>query len=207
MNLGPPGLSYYKIIRACTLSFMHHEYVLRPMLLSRSICVTLIILWITFCDVYLCIFFFLSLPLWSTGLISQFHGSFLQSVGFLGRLISSSQSLYLNTGQHKQKKRIHKHPYLVWDSNPRSRLPSQRRQYMLRTTSDNVSDVPTEIRTDHLLNTSRERYRYTNPLGEIYSKIGPNCSLRSIIFKLRFVLPIDWTTELLSWRGFYDSQP
>jgi hypothetical protein len=39
---------------------------------------------------------------WSTGLISQFldHS---QTVGLLGRVISSSQGLYLNTGQHKHR--------------------------------------------------------------------------------------------------------
>jgi hypothetical protein len=43
------------------------------------------------------------LPLWSIGLISQFldHS---QSVGLLGQVISSSQGLYLNTGQHKHRK-------------------------------------------------------------------------------------------------------
>jgi hypothetical protein len=48
--------------------------------------------------------FFLPLaPIWSIGLISQFldHS---QMVGFLGCVISSSQGLYLNTGQHKHRK-------------------------------------------------------------------------------------------------------
>jgi hypothetical protein len=31
----------------------------------------------------------------------------LQTVGPVGRVISSSQGLYLNTGQHKQNKHIH----------------------------------------------------------------------------------------------------
>jgi hypothetical protein len=43
------------------------------------------------------------LPLRSTGLISQFLDH-LQSVGLLGREISSSQGLYLYTGQHKHRK-------------------------------------------------------------------------------------------------------
>jgi hypothetical protein len=44
-----------------------------------------------------------SLPAWSVGLISQFldHS---QTVGLLGWVISSSQGLYLNTGQHKHRK-------------------------------------------------------------------------------------------------------
>jgi hypothetical protein len=74
---------------------------------------------------------FLLPPLWSIGLISQFlHHS--QTVGLLGRVISSSQGLYLNTGQHKHRKtRTHiKNPCLEWDSNPRSRPQSERRQCM-----------------------------------------------------------------------------
>ncbi|PNF25421.1 hypothetical protein B7P43_G08799, partial [Cryptotermes secundus] len=50
----------------------------------------------------------------------------LQTVGLLGRVISSSQGLSLNTGQQTQNK----HPCLVWNSNPRSRLPRGRRQCM-----------------------------------------------------------------------------
>jgi hypothetical protein len=44
-----------------------------------------------------------SLTYWSTGLSTQFldHS---QAVGLLGRVISSPQSLYLNTGQHKHRK-------------------------------------------------------------------------------------------------------
>jgi hypothetical protein len=40
-----------------------------------------------------------SLPYWSTGLIAQFL-DISQAVGLLGRVISSSQDLYLNTGTH-----------------------------------------------------------------------------------------------------------
>jgi hypothetical protein len=57
---------------------------------------------------------------------------FLHTVGLLGRVISSSQGLYLNTGQHKQNKHTHthththtKHPCPEWNSNIRSRLPSE----------------------------------------------------------------------------------
>jgi hypothetical protein len=54
-----------------------------------------------------------------------------ETVGLLGRVISSSQGLYLNTGQHKQRISTYtKHPCLVWNSNPRSQLPSERRQFM-----------------------------------------------------------------------------
>jgi hypothetical protein len=53
----------------------------------------------------------------------------LQTVGLLGRVISSSQGLYLNTEWTHIL--VHtKHPSLVWDSNPRSLIPSKRRQYM-----------------------------------------------------------------------------
>jgi hypothetical protein len=37
----------------------------------------------------------------------QFRNRFSQTVGLLGRVISSSQGLYLNIGQNKQIKRIH----------------------------------------------------------------------------------------------------
>jgi hypothetical protein len=48
------------------------------------------------------------LPLWSIGLISQFLDH-LQTVGLLGRMISSSQGLYLNTGQHKHRINAYTH--------------------------------------------------------------------------------------------------
>jgi hypothetical protein len=47
-----------------------------------------------------------SLAYWSTGLITQFL-DLSQAVGLLGRVISSSQGLYLNTGQHNPEKRGH----------------------------------------------------------------------------------------------------
>jgi hypothetical protein len=46
-----------------------------------------------------------------------------QSVGLLGRVISSSQGLYLYTNTEKHTY-THKHPCCEWDSNPRSRLPT-----------------------------------------------------------------------------------
>jgi hypothetical protein len=77
----------------------------------------------------------LGLPPWNP----PFHFGFLdlrQSVGFLGQVISSSQGLYLYTNTEKRA-RTHththththtKHPCPEWNSNPRSRLPSERRQ-------------------------------------------------------------------------------
>jgi hypothetical protein len=62
-----------------------------------------------------------------------FHFSLLdlrQSVGLLGRMISLSQGLYLYTNTEKRTYTNTKHPCLQWDSNPRTRLPSERRQYM-----------------------------------------------------------------------------
>jgi hypothetical protein len=35
-------------------------------------------------------------------------------------MISPSQGRYLHTEQHKQNKLTHTHPFLEWDSNPRS---------------------------------------------------------------------------------------
>jgi hypothetical protein len=69
----------------------------------------------------------LGLPPWNC----PFHFGFLDlrhSVGLLARVISSSQGLCLYTNTEK---RTHtKHPCPGWDSNPRSRLPSERRQCM-----------------------------------------------------------------------------
>jgi hypothetical protein len=67
--------------------------------------------------------FLLLLPFWSI---------ILYTVGLLGRVISTSQGLCLNTGLHKHRKtHTHtKHRCPEWDSSPRSRLPSERRQYM-----------------------------------------------------------------------------
>jgi hypothetical protein len=51
------------------------------------------------------------------------------SVGLLGRVISSSQGLYLYTNKEKRTY-TNRHPYPEWNSNPRSRRPSERRQCM-----------------------------------------------------------------------------
>jgi hypothetical protein len=56
--------------------------------------------------------------------------SFTQSVGLLGRGISPSQGRYLHTGQHKYRTNAHIHPYLEWNSNPRSQRSNGRRGFM-----------------------------------------------------------------------------
>jgi hypothetical protein len=53
-----------------------------------------------------------------------------QSVGLLGRGISSSEDRYLRTEQHKHRINAHRHSCLEWDSKPRSRCSSGRRQFM-----------------------------------------------------------------------------
>jgi hypothetical protein len=44
---------------------------------------------------------------------------YTQSVGHLGRRISTSQGRYLHTEQHKNRTKAHRHPCLELDSNPR----------------------------------------------------------------------------------------
>jgi hypothetical protein len=46
-------------------------------------------------------------------------------VGLLARVISTSQGRYLTQTQNK-----HRHPWLEWDSNPRSQRSSERRQFI-----------------------------------------------------------------------------
>jgi hypothetical protein len=60
---------------------------------------------------------------------------FSEAVGLLGRVISSSQDLYLNIGQHKHRKtRTHiTHPCTRRDSNPHSRPTRDRRLFMPQT--------------------------------------------------------------------------
>jgi hypothetical protein len=55
-----------------------------------------------------------------------------QSVRLLGRVISSTKGLYLNTRQHKDRKtHIHtKHTWPTWNSNPPSQRPNERSQFM-----------------------------------------------------------------------------
>jgi hypothetical protein len=86
------------------------------------------------------IFFFLplaslvesSLQYWSTWLIAQFL-DISQAIEFLGLVISSSQGLYLNAGQHKHRKtRIRiKYPWPGRDSSPQSRPTSDPRLSMI----------------------------------------------------------------------------
>jgi hypothetical protein len=57
---------------------------------------------------------------------------YTQSVGLLGRWISSSQGFCLHTEQHKHILNAYRHPCLEWDSNPRSQCLSGRRQLCLR---------------------------------------------------------------------------
>jgi hypothetical protein len=52
------------------------------------------------------------LPLWSIGLVLSFM-IILQTVGLLGRGISPSQDLYLNTGQHKHRINAHKNVHVL----------------------------------------------------------------------------------------------
>jgi hypothetical protein len=75
-----------------------------------------------------------SLSYWSTELITQFL-DLPQAVGLLGRMISSSQGLYLNRGQHKHRKTqtYIKLPCPVRDSNLQSLPPSDRRRFMTQT--------------------------------------------------------------------------
>jgi hypothetical protein len=58
--------------------------------------------------------------------------SYTQSVRLLGRGISPSQDPYLHTEQHKHRIYAHRHPWLEWDSNPRSQRSNERRQFMPR---------------------------------------------------------------------------
>jgi hypothetical protein len=62
----------------------------------------------------------------------QFCNHFSQTAGLLGRVISPSQGLHLNTGQHKHRINTYTHQtsFLKWDSNPRSQRPGERRQFM-----------------------------------------------------------------------------
>jgi hypothetical protein len=69
------------------------------------------------------------LPPWNP----PFHFGFLdlrQSIGLLGWVISSSQDLYMYTYTEKRTQTNAKHPCPEWNSNPRFRLPSERRQCM-----------------------------------------------------------------------------
>jgi hypothetical protein len=87
-------------------------------------------------ELILTFFFSMALqPLWGPGRYFGFL-IYLRAVGLFGRVISSSQGLYLNTRQHKHRKtHIHtiKHPCPRRNSNPQSRPPSDRRLFMPQT--------------------------------------------------------------------------
>jgi hypothetical protein len=94
-----------------------------------------------------------------------------QAVGLLGREISSSQGLYLNTGQHKHTKtRTHiKHPCPERNSNPQSRPPSDRRLFMPQTA--------------RLPRTASHQYTYQNTVSSQEFLIQFSCPMQ-IISKL-----------------------
>jgi hypothetical protein len=75
-----------------------------------------------------------SLCLWPYSLLKLFRFfSFLiytQAVDLLGLGISPSQDRYLHTEKHKHRINTHRHPCLMWDSNPRSQCQSGRRPFM-----------------------------------------------------------------------------
>jgi hypothetical protein len=86
------------------------------------------VLIIVFISLFHC---FLLFPLWSLQhpWNAYFHFSFLilrQSVGLLGRGLSPSQDRYL----HKHRINADRYSCFEWDSNPRSQLSSERRQFM-----------------------------------------------------------------------------
>jgi hypothetical protein len=55
---------------------------------------------------------------------------YTQTVGLLGRGISTSQGLYLNTEQHKHRRNARKYPWLKWVPNPYFQRLNGRRQFM-----------------------------------------------------------------------------
>jgi hypothetical protein len=64
-------------------------------------------------------------------LIFQFHNRFtdVRTPWTGDQLVERSLSAHRTTQTQNKDKQTHtKHPCLVWDSNPRSRLPSKRRQ-------------------------------------------------------------------------------
>jgi hypothetical protein len=71
------------------------------------------------------------LPPWNCPFHFGFFLNHIQSVGRLGRVISSSQGLYLFTNTEKHTYTNTKHSCPEWDSKPRSRLPSERRECTL----------------------------------------------------------------------------
>jgi hypothetical protein len=70
----------------------------------------------------------LGLPPWNSPFHFGFFLNLRQSIGLLGRVISSSQGFYLYTNTEKRTHTNTKHPCPECYSNPRSRFPSERRQ-------------------------------------------------------------------------------
>jgi hypothetical protein len=58
---------------------------------------------------------------------------YTQSVGPLGRGISSSQRRYLHAEQRKHRTNAHRHPCLEWKSNPRFQCSNRPRRFMPQT--------------------------------------------------------------------------
>jgi hypothetical protein len=51
-------------------------------------------------------------------------------------------------------------------------------------TQDSTADVPTEILTDHLLNTRQEHYNYANLFGGLYPTLSQGVHDTSLCFSL-----------------------
>jgi hypothetical protein len=69
-------------------------------------------------------------PLLVPDLFFSFVIFFRQTVGLLGRVISTSQGRCIHTGEHKYTSRINaqRHTCLKWDSNPKSQRLRERRE-------------------------------------------------------------------------------
>jgi hypothetical protein len=108
---------------------------------------------------------------------SPFHFGFLDlrhSVGLLGRVISSSQGLYLYINTEKRTHTNTKHPCPGWDSNRRSRLPRERRQCMPYTVTGNVLPYTAQIWSVHA---QKSVIRHIPYLSACFRKIQYNSSL------------------------------
>jgi hypothetical protein len=55
---------------------------------------------------------------------------YTQSIGLLGREISSSKCRFLHTGQHKIRINTSRYPCFQWDSSPRPQCPSGWKQFI-----------------------------------------------------------------------------
>jgi hypothetical protein len=84
----------------------------------------------TYLSIYIYIYLWLYRLFVEPWPLFQFLNLFTQTVCLLGRVISSSQGHYLNTGQHKHRINANRHPCLEWNSNPHSQRSRERRQIM-----------------------------------------------------------------------------